>query len=92
MSGGSMDYICFKLLDAADHIQDKEVKDLTKDLAELLHDLEWYESGDYGRDAYESQLNRFKKKWFTDSRNERLKKYLNDSLDGLKSEIENLLG
>lgn len=87
-----MDYICFKLLDAADYIQDKEVKDLTKDLAELLHDLEWYESGDYGRDDYESQLNRFKKKWFTDSRNERLKKYLNDSLDGIKSEIENLLG
>lgn len=92
MSGGSMNYICFKLSNAADHIQDKEVKDLTKDLAELLHDLEWYESGDYGRDDYESQLNRFKKKWFTDSRNERLKKYLNDSLDGLKSEIENLLG
>lgn len=92
MSGGSMDYICFKLMDAADYIQDKEVKDLTKDLAELLHDLEWYESGDYGRDAYERQLKRFKEKWFTDSRNERLKKYLNDSLDGIKSEIENLLG
>ena len=87
-----MDYICFKLSDAADYIQDKEVKDLTKDLAELLHDLEWYESGDYGRDAYESQLNRFKKKWFTDSQNERLKWYLIGSLDGLKSEIENLLG
>lgn len=92
MSGGSMDYICFKLSDAADYIQDKEVKDLTKDLADLLHDLEWYESGDYGRDTYEKSLKEFKKKWFTGSRNERLKKYLNDSLDGIKSEIENLLG
>ena len=92
MSGGSMDYICFKLNDAADYIEDKEIKELTKDLADLLHDLEWYESGDYGRDTYEKSLKEFRKKWFEDSRNDRLKRYLKASLDELKSEVEKMLG
>lgn len=91
MSGGSMDYICFKLNDAADYIEDKEIKELTKDLADLLHDLEWYESGDYGRDTYEKSLKEFRKKWFGDSRNDRLKRYLKVSLDELKLEVEKML-
>ena len=91
MSGGSLGYICFKLEDCADHIDDKEIRDLINDLAELLHDLEWYMSGDYGRDSYEETLSKFKDKWFGDTRNERLKKYLNDTFDEMKQEIEKLI-
>lgn len=52
MSGGSMDYVCFKIENAAGYVSDKEVKDLLMDIAELLHDLEWYDSGDYSKDTY----------------------------------------
>lgn len=91
MSGGSMDYLCYKIENQLSYVDDLEVKDLMTDLAELMHDLEWWQSGDYGRDSYEETLLKFKAKWFGDNRNERLKEYINTSLDGIKAEIDKLI-
>ena len=91
MSGGYLDYICFKLEDITDRIDDKEIKELTKDLADLLHDYEWWQSGDYGSDSYDKKLKEFKAKWFGDNRNDRLKDYLSTALDEVKAEINKLL-
>lgn len=91
MSGGYLDYICFKLEGITDRIDDREIKYLVKDLADLLHDYEWWQSGDYGRDSYDKKLKEFKAKWFGDNRNERLKDYLNTALDEVKAEINKLL-
>lgn len=91
MSGGSMDYLCYKIENQLSYVDDLEVKDLMTDLAELMHDLEWWQSGDYGRDYYEETLSKFKAKWFGDNRNERLKEYINTSLDGIKAEIDKLI-
>lgn len=91
MSGGSMNYVYHHIEDAADYVKDPEIKDLMKDLANLLHDLEWWDSGDYSRADYEETLANFKKKWFGENRNYRLEKYINESLDNLKVEIGKLL-
>lgn len=91
MSGGYLDYICFKLENITDRIDDKEIKELIKDLADLLHDYEWWQSGDYGRDSYDKKLKEFKTKWFGDNRNDRLKDYLSTALDEVKAEIIKLL-
>ena len=91
MSGGYLDYICFKLEDITDRIDDREIKELTKDLADLLHDYEWWQSGDYGSDSYDKKLKEFKAKWFGDNRNDRLKDYLSTALDEVKAEINKLL-
>ena len=91
MSGGSMDYVCFKVEDAVAHIEDKEIKELVKDLAKLLHDLEWWDSGDYSRADYEETVADFKSKWFGDNRHERLKEYIRESLDKMEAEIDKLL-
>ena len=91
MSGGSMDYLCYKIENQLSYVDDLEVKDLMTDLAELMHDLEWWQSGDYSRDSYEETLSKFKAKWFGDNRNERLKEYINTSLDGIKAEIDKLI-
>lgn len=91
MSGGSMDYLCYKIENQLSYVDDLEVKELMTDLAELMHDLEWWQSGDYSRDSYEETLSKFKAKWFGDNRNERLKEYINKSLDGIKAEINNLI-
>ena len=69
MSGGYLDYICFKLDDITDRIDDREIKDLIKDLADLLHDYEWWQSGDDGSETYYKKLDKFKAKWFGDNRN-----------------------
>lgn len=91
MSGGSMNYAFHYLDDMAEYVKDKEIKDLMKDLAELMHDLEWWDSGDYSSSDYYETLDKFKKKWFGDNRNERLKEYLNNTLDEMKWEIEKLI-
>lgn len=92
MSGGSMNYAYRYLDDIADDVEDKEIKDLLKDLSSLMHDLEWWKSGDYSSSDYYDSLAEFKKKWFgNNSRNERLKEYLNSELDEMKSKIEKLI-
>lgn len=91
MSGGIMEYACFKIEEYADYVDDKEIKDLMKDLAKLMHDLEWYKSGDYSKYQYEKTLAEFKAKWFGEKRSERLKEYLFVALDDMKEEIENLI-
>lgn len=91
MRGGYLDYICFKLENITDRIDDKEIKELIKDLADLLHDYEWWQSGDYGSDSYDKKLKKFKAKWFGDNRNDRLKDYLSTALDEVKAEITKLL-
>ena len=92
MSGGSMNYAYHHLNDMADYVNDKEIKELITDLAELMHDLEWWDSGDYSAATYYETLNNFKAKWFGDNRNERLREYLNTTLDDMKTEIGRLLG
>ena len=54
MSGGSLDYVCYRLDDAIDTIEKRATTALQKafakhlkDVAKALHDLEWVYSGDY---------------------------------------------
>lgn len=92
MSGGSMNYLFHHIEDASFYVKDEEIKELLSDLAELLHDLEWYESGDYGKEDYDSTLRNFKKKWFGENRNYRLARYITDSLKQMENEVNNILG
>lgn len=92
MSGGSMGYLYYKVEDAADCFEDKELRDLVKDLAKLLHDLEWYKSGDYGKEDYLESLNEFKHKWFAMDRNERLKKYIDETCEEFVNTLHQMLG
>lgn len=55
MSGGSLDYVCYKVEEAADTImvratcfEHKTFAFLLKKIAKALHDLEWVFSLDYG--------------------------------------------
>ena len=92
MSGGAYDYIYYKLEDACKgQMYDAEMDDLITDLCKVLHDLEWWQSGDYSSSDYYESLDEFKKKWFGGTRNERLKEYLNSELDEMKLKIEKLI-
>jgi hypothetical protein len=92
VSGGSYDYVYNRINDAAYCAKDKEIKELLFDLANLLHDEEWYESGDYGKDSYEETLKAFKKKWFKSDRSHRLKGYVDESLEKTREELYALIG
>ena len=92
MSGGSMDYLCYKIENQLPYVDDLEIKDLMTDLAELMHDLEWWQSGDYGRDSYEETLSKFKAKWFKGDRQERLKGYIDEQIGIVRSQLYSLIG
>ena len=92
MSGGSMDYLCYRVEEAADAMGDRELIELIKDVARLLHDREWYISGDYGDETWEKCAQKFKKKWFKTPREERLKVLIEQIFDEAKRECMNMIG
>ena len=93
MSGGSHNYICYRIEEElCGRMHDAELDDLMKDIAELAHDVEWYDSGDYGDETYREQVEKFKTKWFKQSRTDRLKWYVDKAIDDVRSEMYELLG
>lgn len=87
MSGGSMDYVCWTLENnASGRMEDRELEAMLKDFVKLLHDCEWYHSGDIGADNYFETVREFKKKWFG-KRDERLQEIVEKSIEELKQEL-----
>lgn len=93
MSGGSYDYIYSKLSnECEDNMYDAEMNDLIKDLCEVLHDLEWWQSGDTSEERYRNTLTKFKTKWFKGDRQERLKGYIDEQIGIVRSQLYPLIG
>lgn len=93
MSGGSYDYIYHKLrVECAQRMYDDEMNELIIDLADVLHDLEWWESGDYCEESYRNTLRAFKAKWFQGDREQRLKYYVDANLEKCRKELYDLIG
>lgn len=93
MSGGSHNYIYSRLSQECEgEMHDAEMDDLIKDLCGVLHDLEWWQSGDYSEDQYRETVSEFKKKWFKDSRSTRLKSYIDDQIEAFRQQLYSLIG
>lgn len=92
MSGGSHDYVYIKIEDElCGKMHDAELNDLIEDIAGLAHDLEWWKSGDTCEDDYREAVRRFKHKWFNHPRDERLKKYVDYSLESTRAELYKMI-
>ena len=92
MSGGAFNYVSDSLLyEYEGCMEDLELEDLLQDFCSLLHDLEWYKSGDTSQEKYKAAVKNFKTKWFGENRNTRLAEYLDQSLDQLKEDIHKLI-
>lgn len=93
MSGGSYNYICYKLKEECNGaMYDAEMNDLITDLCEVLHDLEWWQSADSSEERYRKTLNKFKKKWFNGDREKRLKGYIDEQIGITRSRLYSLIG
>lgn len=93
MSGGSHSYVYHEIeRELVGQMYDDELNDLIRDIAELAHDLEWYDSSDYNKERYEESVQKFKNKWFEKSRNERLKDYIDESINKLKNQLYTMIG
>jgi hypothetical protein len=68
MSGGSFDYFYSQIEDKyVGFMEDEQLNDMMKDIVQLLHDLEWYTSGDTSKNDYNKSVDDFKSKWFKQS-------------------------
>ena len=93
MSGGSHNYIYYRIEeDLCGQMEDKELDDLMRDIAQLAHDLEWYHSCDTDKEDYMETVKTFKQKWFKGDRVKRLKGYVDEAIDDVRSEMYTLLG
>lgn len=89
MSGGRFDYMYSQIQNMYEgSMGDYELEELLKDFTSLLHDLEWYKSGDYDGDDYRESVREFKNKWFNeDSRIERLTHIIEEKTEQHKREL-----
>ena len=93
MSGGSHNYVYHHIdEELCGQMHDAELNDLMKDIAQLAHDVEWYDSADYSYDKYKKSVDEFKAKWFNGNRTERLKGYVDKAVDDVRRKLYDMLG
>ncbi|MBR6968516.1 MAG: hypothetical protein IKH78_08280 [Ruminococcus sp.] len=93
MSGGSKNYICYKIeAELCGQMHDDEINDLMEDIKKLAHDLEWWISSDISKERYFETVKEFKKKWFESTRDERLKDYVDRKTKELRDDLYILIG
>lgn len=64
MSGGSFNYEYCKIKELyVGEMQDADLDEMMKDLCNVLHDLEWWQSADYDEETYRHSTQAFKQKW-----------------------------
>lgn len=93
MSGGSYNYIYSQLqVECENCMHDSEMDDMIHDLCKVLHDLEWWQSGDYDEEQYRETVAQFKTKWFRGDREERIKGYIDNQIGIVRKELYQLIG
>ena len=87
MSGGSYNYMYCRINDEyVDRMFDSQLNSMMKDLVEVLHDLEWWQSCDYSEKTYRKTVTEFKKKWFKQTKID-VQKQIESEFESAKSEL-----
>lgn len=87
MSGGSYDYMYSRVEEEyVNRMFDLQLNTMMKDLAGLLHDLEWWQSGDYSEETYRKAVKKFKKKWFGQTKID-VQKQIENEFERTKNEL-----
>ncbi len=100
MSGGHFNYEDSQLKNtifdwedkASNQFQDPEISELVFDVLTLIHDYDWYISGDTSRETWlEAKLD-FKKKWLRKNNVDTLEKIIESRIEATRSELKEMLG
>ena len=67
--------------------KDKEISGIVFDLFQLLHEYDWYSSGDTSEETYREAVKTFKEKWFAKESSDRIMYVIDNSLKDLKEEL-----
>ena len=100
MSGGRFEYADSRLKSEifgyfaekpGNVFEDREISELVWDVLELIHDFDWYASGDTCKETYLKKKAEFKKKWL-DNRGVRVRRIVDDALAEVKAELYETYG
>ena len=99
MSGGRFDYKDSSLkgeiygwTDKPSNVfEDREISELVWDILDLIHDFDWYASGDTCKETYLKAKSDFKKKWFS-NRGVRVHRIVDDAIQQCKNELYETFG
>jgi hypothetical protein len=97
MSGGIFNYMdstlkneifdwCYDKERIPNVFEDREISELVWDVFELIHDYDWYASGDTGKETYLKKKVAFKKKWFS-NRGVRVRQIVDNAIAQTKQEL-----
>ena len=99
MSGGRFDYVDSRLKDEifgwtdepSNVFEDREISELVWDVLNLIHDYDWYASGDTCKETYLKAKAEFKKKWIG-NRGVRVSRIVDEALKQCKDELYETFG
>ena len=99
MSGGRFDYADSRLKDEifglkdkpSNVFEDREISELVWDVLNLIHDYDWYASGDTCKETYLKSKAEFKKKWMG-NRGVRIRRIVDEALKQCKDELYETFG
>lgn len=66
------------------------VSRLVLDVFNLIYTLDYYESGDIGKEDYYNALNKFKEKWLSNT-NDTLMQIIDDEIELLRNDLKNMI-
>jgi hypothetical protein len=99
VSGGRFDYVdgrlkgeIFGWTDKPINVfEDREISELVWDVLDLIHDFDWYASGDTCKETWLKAKGKFKKKWFS-NRGVRVRQIVDDALHQVRAELYETFG
>lgn len=74
-----------------DPMGDRELSELVFDVLNLIHDRDWFASGDTEEKDYNKSVRKFRKKWFDTPREDRLKSIVERMCEENRKECLKLL-
>lgn len=99
MSGGRFEYADSRLKNEIfgwsdephNAFEDREISELVWDVLTLIHDYDWYVSGDTCKETYLKAKATFKKKWFS-NRGVRVRSIVDEAIKQCKNELYETFG
>ena len=99
MSGGHFEYLDSRLKEEifgwtdkpTNVLEDRELSELVWDVLDLIHEFDWYYSGDTGKETYLKAKAEFKRKWLS-NRGVRIKHTIDTALDEVRAELYETYG
>ena len=67
-------------------LEDRELSELAWDLLDVIHDYDWYKSGDTCKETYLKAKEKFKKKWLS-NRGVNVRRIVDEAVNDLKLEL-----